>query len=298
MNKDQLFDKIKNELSSKLSFLEDKPEETVESSLRALWLKATGISCSPEEASKFNLPDLSEDQYNLLHQLIEKRLNNVPLAHITGRQNFMGIELLTDSRALIPRKETEILGNTAMDVCKVKAKIKGRPVVFDICCGSGNLGLALSALIPEVTVFSSDLSHEAVSLASENVEFLNLTDRVTVRQGNLFEPFDNEIFWNNIDVIVCNPPYISSAKVGKMNEEISKHEPMLAFDGGLIGTKVINQLIKESPKFLVKGGSLIFEVGLGQGAFISDLCKKTGNYHIIDTVSDEVGNIRVIHCIL
>lgn len=298
MDKDQLFDKIKNELSSKLSFLEDKPEETVESSLKALWLKAAGIPSSSEEASKFHLPDLSEDQYNLLHQLIEKRLNNVPLAHITGRQNFMGIELLSDSRALIPRKETEILGNTALDVCQATAKMKAHPVVFDVCCGSGNLGLALSALTPEITVFSSDLSHEAVSLASENVKFLNLTDRVTVKQGSLFESFDNEQFWSNVDIIVCNPPYISSAKVGKMNEEISKHEPVLAFDGGLIGTKVINQLIKEAPKFLVKGGSLIFEVGLGQGAFISDLCKKTGNYHNVHTVSDEAGNIRVIHCII
>jgi release factor glutamine methyltransferase len=297
MNKDELFLSIKTDLTDKLNFLDDKPEETVDSSIKALWLKASGISKSSEEAAKSDLPELSEDQKIILNQLIKQRLNNTPLAYITGRQNFMGIELLCDKRALIPRKETEILGRTALKICESISKTKDKPLVLDLCCGSGNLGLALSALSPKISVFSSDLSKEAVDLAKENNLFLNLVDRVTVLPGDLFEAFESNKFLGQVDIIVCNPPYISSTKVTKMNIEISNNEPVMAFDGGMIGTKIIQQLIREAPRFLVKGGSLIFEVGLGQGTFIGQLCQKSGNYDKVVTVNDEAGNIRVIHCI-
>ena len=297
MNKEELFEKIKSEISDQISFLEDKPEETIDSTIKALWLKAAGISKSSEEAAKSHLLDLSEDQIMALDKLIEQRLDNVPLAYITGRQSFMGIELLCDNRALIPRKETEILGRTALEVCKSISKIKDNPLIFDICCGSGNLGLALSVLSPNIAVFSSDLSQAAVDLANENILFLNLANRVTVLQGDLFEPFESHKFLNQVDIIACNPPYISSAKVSKMNIEIADNEPVMAFDGGMIGTKIIQQLIKEAPRFLVKGGHLIFEVGLGQGSFISQLCEKTGAYEKVSTVNDQAGNIRVIHCV-
>lgn len=294
----ELFNRIKEEIIHQISFLEDKPEETLESTIKALWLKAYGIPTSAEEAVKTELPVLSEKQQALLKELIQQRLSNIPLAHITGRQKFMGIEMLSDSRALIPRKETEILANASLGICKTIAKTRKNPLIFDICCGSGNLGLALSHFCPYINVFSSDLSIGAVSLASENCAFLNLGNRVTIKQGDLFEPFESETFYGKVDLIVCNPPYISTAKVNKMNTEIANYEPSLAFDGGMLGTKIIQKLIQESPRFLVKGGSLIFEVGLGQGEFISELCKKTNKFSEIITINDSSDKIRVIHCII
>ena len=106
MDKSDLFISLSNYLKNKLHLLEDKPEETIESTLKALWFSAIGFPVSAEGALKLSLPDLTENQIDILHQLIELRLNNVPLAHITKRQNFMGIELISDKRALIPRKET------------------------------------------------------------------------------------------------------------------------------------------------------------------------------------------------
>jgi release factor glutamine methyltransferase len=294
MNVETLFAGIKNDFNSKLHFLSDKPEENVDSTLKACWFAASGSPKSAEKAVKSHLPELSENQIKILHELIEQRLNNVPLAHITGRQNFMGIELLCDSRALIPRKETEILGRKAIDISLDLTKSKQFINVMDICCGAGNLGLAVAFYNPDVEVFATDLSHEAIELTKDNISFLSLNQRVHAKQGDLFSAFETSEFFENNDLIICNPPYISSAKVTKLNSEIIGHEPSLAFDGGMFGTKIIQRLIIEALKYLTKNGWLLFEVGVGQGEFILRLIEESNNYIQINSVSDMQGNIRVI----
>ncbi len=296
MIQEKKFNEFKSLLGQKLTILEDKPEETVDSTLKALWLKAAGISKPAEEAIKSDLPDLSNKQISDLERLIEQRLNNTPLAHLTGKQLFMGIELLSDNRALIPRKETEILGKAALEACKLIASNKENPLVLDICCGSGNLGIALALLEPKIKVYCSDLSPDAIDLANENIKFHNLSGRVNARQGSLFEPFYNNDFIGKVDLIVCNPPYISTAKVRKMNSEISNNEPTLAFDGGMLGTKVIQQLLNEATIYLRQGGHLLFEIGLQQGQFFYGLCLKHHKFKEVSTVNDSAGNIRVIYC--
>lgn len=291
---EELYQKLRHEFERNLSILEDKPEETIDSTIKALWNKACGISLSAERAWELPLPDLSEQQKAELIQLTAKRMNGTPLAHLTGRQNFMGIELICDKRALIPRKETEILGRSALEIGQ-NLTIKASDImIMDVCCGSGNLGLALASLIPEAKVFSSDLSHEAVELTQENINFLNLNKRVQVAQSDLFGSFESDEFWGQLDLIVCNPPYISTSKVLRMNSEIAENEPSMAFDGGMIGLKVIQGLIKESPKFLKEGGWVVFEVGLGQGPFVIQLCEKSNQYNTVKSYTDNSGNIRVI----
>lgn len=291
---EELFIQLKNELNSKLSILKDKPEESVDSTLKACWLTAAGMPKSAEEAMNHPLPELSDNQRNTLFYLIEQRLKNVPLAHLTGRQNFMGIEFLSDKRALIPRKETEILGKKALDISIYLVKEKLNARVMDICCGGGNLGLALAFYNKNVHVFSTDISHEAIELTKENSSFLNLNERVYTEQGDIFSAFDKKEYYGTIDIVVCNPPYISSSKALKMNSEISGHEPILAFDGGVFGTKIIQKLIIEAPKFLTPGGWLLFEVGVGQGEFILRLCRENNHYSKVDSLSDPQNNIRVI----
>lgn len=290
----ELFIQLKNKLDSRLYILEDKPEESVDSTLKACWLTASGSPKSAEEAMKYSLPELSDEQKNTLFYLIEQRLKNVPLAHLTGRQNFMGIEFLSDKRALIPRKETEILGKQALKILNDLAKQKEGVRVMDICCGAGNLGLALAFYNHDVHIFSTDISHEAIELTKENSFFLNLNERVYTEQGDIFSAFNKKEYYGTTDMIVCNPPYISSSKALKMNSEISLHEPILAFDGGMFGTKIIQRLIIEAPKFLTPGGWLLFEVGVGQGEFIIRLCGESNQYSKVHSLSDAQKNIRVI----
>lgn len=294
MKINEQFSKLKLRLENKLTFLEDKPEETLDSTLRALWFVAAGFSKSTEEVADLQLPELNKIQIELLRHLIEKRLNNTPLAHITGRQRFMGIDFLCDNRALIPRKETEILGWKALDLCNELAKIQPRVTIIDVCCGAGNLGLAIASHNAKSCVYSTDISFEAVDLTIENIAYLKLEQRVNAGQGDLFSSVDHDRYVENTDIIVCNPPYISLAKVKNMNPEIAENEPALAFDGGMFGTKIIQKLIVEAPQFLKKRGWLIFEVGVGQGDFIIQLCQKSKRYESVECFSDHSGNIRVI----
>ncbi len=294
MNTDLLYLKIKADFESKISFLSDKPEETIDSTLKACWLAAFGIQRSAEEALKHELPELSEMQQQRFYQLLEKRLNNTPLAHITGRQSFMGIELLSDQRALIPRKETEILGKKALELSFEISKKKPTAQVMDICCGAGNLGLAVAYHNKNTLVNATDICENAVELAEENIRFLSLEKQVVVKQGDLFSAFETEKYFGKTDLIICNPPYISTGKVSKMTFEISAHEPLLAFDGGMFGLRIIQRLLEEAPKFLAPEGWLIFEVGVGQGEFISGLCKNNSSFCNVNSIADESGNTRVV----
>ena len=294
MNKLELFQCISNNLTNTLHLLEDKPEETIESTLKALWFAAAGYPVSAEGSLKLPIPDLTENQIEKLHQLIELRLKGVPLAHITNRQNFMGIELISDKRALIPRKETELLGKKALELSEEIVRSKGKSNLIDVCCGSGNLGIAIAYYNTNCVVCSTDLSEEAVQLAQDNVNLLKLNHRVQVKQSDLLSAFETNEYYEKIDLIVCNPPYISSSKVQKMDSEISSNEPVLAFDGGMLGIKIIQKLISEAPKFLTNQGWLIFEVGAGQGNFIAQICERTTLYQKINLIPDISGIIRVI----
>lgn len=294
MDKSELFNSISNDLSNRLHLLEDKPEETLETTIKALWLTAAGFPVSAEGSLKLSIPDLTEEEIKNLHQLIELRLNNIPLAHLTKRQNFMGIELLSDKRALIPRKETEILGKKALELSTRIVKSKGRINVIDVCCGSGNLGISVAWYNRNCEVYATDISQEAVELTRDNINLLNLNKRVQVKQGDLLSAFETDEFYEKTDLIICNPPYIQSSKVQKMDSEIASNEPVLAFDGGMLGIKIIQKLISEAPKFLTSEGWLIFEVGAGQGNFIAQLCERTQLYQHMESVSDDSGNVRVI----
>jgi release factor glutamine methyltransferase len=294
MKKTELFDKIRFDLQDKIHFLEDKPEETPETTVKALWLTASGLPVSAEGSLVHSIPDLTVEQVKILYKLIDLRINNTPLAYITNRQRFMGIDMLADRRALIPRKETEILGKKALELASLISKTNGKIKVIDVCCGSGNLGLAIASYNRECELYATDLSPEAVELTLDNINFLKLNDRIIVKQGDLLSAFESNDYYNKIDLIVCNPPYILSSKVEKMDAEISSNEPVLAFDGGMLGIKIIQKLISEAPKFLTPAGWMVFEVGVGQGEFVIKLCERSKSYQNIQSVADHAGNIRVI----
>ena len=292
--KEKLYEDMLSDLSVNLKTLQDKPEETADSTLKALWFAAAGNPLSAQLSEKSKLPELTNEQADSLKTLIDRRLNNEPLAHITGRQQFMGIELLASSDALVPRKETEILGRTAISFLNKLAKTKDELTVVDVCTGAGNLAISYAINELAARVFASDLSEDAVKLTQNNVVYHNLEDRIETYVGDLLSPFDNEKFYNKVDLLSCNPPYISSAKVPSMNEEISSHEPSLAFDGGAFGIKIIQKLIKGAPKYLSSGGYLIFEIGLGQGKSLLKQLNSMDDFINVDGVADENGDIRVI----
>ena len=285
---------LRARLDGKLQFLPDKPEETVDSTLHALWMTAAGAPMSAEAAVDIRLPELDAKALKLLDSLIEQRLAGIPLAHITGRQRFLDFEMLAGHEALVPRKETELLAELAIDLGKDLAAERAGVLAIDVCTGCGNVALAIARHVPAARVFGADLSEEAVSLAQRNADHLGLSEHVQFRAGDLLAPFDEPAFLGNVDLLTCNPPYISSAKVGQMAEEISAHEPRLAFDGGPFGVAILMRLLQDAPKFLKPGGWLAFEVGLGQGPAMQKRLTSAGVYRDIRTLADHNGAIRAL----
>lgn len=288
------FDAYLQRLTTGLALLPDKPEESVDSTLRALWHLAAGRNLSAELAMQTPLPDLEGSEMDRLSALVERRLSGVPLAHISGRQHFLGLEMLAGSDALIPRKETELLARTAVDVGRQVSAIQNDVLVVDVCTGCGNVALAIAYHVAASRVYAADLSEEAVSLARKNAEQLGLADRTDFLSGDLLRPFDDERFHGKVDLLTCNPPYISSAKVPLMASEIASHEPRLAFDGGPFGVAILMRLLEEAPRYVRQGGWLAFEVGLGQGPTLAKRMEKSGRFSGVQSLTDSRGEVRVL----
>lgn len=212
-----------------------------------------------------------------------------------GRVTFMEVELLAAPGALVARHETSLLGHTAEALLKERAARHGRQRVVDMCCGSGNLGCALAARLPEVHVHASDLTDGSVELARRNVAHLGLEERVSVHQGDLFDPLHREAeIAGQVDVIVCNPPYISTGKLEKERSHLLEREPREAFDGGPYGIAIHQRVVKDALHFLKPEGVLLFEVGLGQAKQVTILFNRARAYREVHTRADDSGEIRVV----
>jgi release factor glutamine methyltransferase len=281
-------------LSRELVVLADKPEETPQSTLHSLWHAATGKYFSIEASLDKPLEDLSHEQEESLQLLVKQRLSGTPLAHLVGRQRFMGIDFMVGPNALAPRKETELLAGTALELVRTCIHAQGAAVALDVCTGIGNIAITIAYNEAKVKVYAGDISPDAIKLARQNASMLNLDDRIVFRVGDLFEPFRDVSLENKIDVLSCNPPYISTGKLKTLSPEIINHEPLLAFDGGPFGLKILSRIFKEGLLFLKPGGFLCFEVGLGQGPGMIQLLQKSLQFSSVSGATNSKGEIRVV----
>jgi len=221
-----------------------------------------------------------------------RRPAGAPLAYGIGHESFMGVELIAAEGALVPRKETELLGNTALDV--LRSCGSATPRLIDMCCGSGNLACAIAHHLPGVRVWASDLTDGCIAVTRRNVEHAGVSDRVVVVQGDLFAGLAGFGLEGSIDVIVCNPPYISQGKLATDRAGLLEHEPREAFDGGPYGLSIQQRVVREALPFLRHGGVLLFEIGLGQDRQVKSLFDRAKVYEDIQFVGDAVGEVRVV----
>ena len=293
-----LFETLLDSVHAFWTPLYDRPEETPERLLCALWRTACGMPVSVDRATRDDLPPLDGAAHARLQRLLARKKEGVPLAHLTGRQAFLGIEMVAGPQALIPRKETETLGRAALAKLQCLHESRGPLRIVDVCTGSGNLAIAYAYYLPDCQVYASDLSADAIDLAHRNLEHVRSHSHgcgpVEFRQGDLFQPFEEPFFLGQCDFLSCNPPYISSAKVKQLRPEIAQHEPELAFNGGTFGVSVLTRLVKQAARLLKPGSWLGFEVGSGQGEAMARQLERNPGFTEVETCLDSEGVVRAV----
>lgn len=263
-------------------------------------LAAAGLDSTPTQAARLveaarrERPDASEAELAAQARGLAARVAaGEPLAYVTGRQAFMGIELRVTPGALVPRAETEILARSALARLPQPSTGAAAVRVIDMCCGSGNLACAIAHHAAHAQVWASDLTDGCVAVARTNALQTGLADRVVVVQGDLFSPLAGHGLEGTVDLVVCNPPYISQGKLAGERAVLLEHEPREAFDGGPYGLSIHQRVIRDAWAFLRPGGWLMFEFGQGQERQLKMLFERAGNYENFELASDANGNPRV-----
>jgi release factor glutamine methyltransferase len=211
-----------------------------------------------------------------------------------GRTTFMGLELAVVPGVLVPRAETELLARTALSL--LGGMNTDAPRVIDMCTGAGNLACAIASHVTRASVWCSDLTDNCVEVARANVLQLGLADRIVVAQGDLFAGLEGVGLEDSIDLIVCNPPYVSQKRLLDGDRtSLLVEEPREAFDGGPYGLSIHQRVMKEALPFLRAGSALAFEFGLGQDRQVRMLFERTGAFENLHCVANESGEARVIH---
>lgn len=269
-------------------------EAGIEEAANDAWLLLSHAACL--DRTGFFLRGTNEaslQEITAYRELLKKRHARIPLQHILGEQGFMGFSFRCDSRALIPRADTEILVQDALTILKemrnLPQKTDERPDcvrVLDLCCGSGCIGISLSLLFQQAEVVCSDLSKEALALAGENAAHLGA--RVKLVQSDLFEQIDG-----SFGMIVSNPPYIPRGGIDLLQEEVALYDPRMALDGGEDGLDFYRLIAQESPRRLLRGGWLVMEIGHDQAAAVRALLLQAG-FEQIRVRQDLSGLDRVV----
>lgn len=217
-------------------------------------------------------------------ECIEKRVQGMPFAYIVGKQEFMKLPFIVTPKVLIPRPDTEILVQSAIDIACTMGKEKVN--VLDMCTGSGCIAISISKYIDNSNVIGVDISQEALEIAQKNSELNNV--EVTFIQSNLFENVSKTKF----DIIVSNPPYIPTQDIQNLQSEV-KNEPILALDGGKRGLDIYMQIISNAKDFLNYQGYLILEIGYNQAKDVKEMLQANG-YSDIVVKKDLSNNDRVV----
>lgn len=212
------------------------------------------------------------------------------LRSLPARVIFAGARLRVDPGVLFPRQETEFLADIAI---RILASIT-RPVVIDMCCGVGNLGIAIARAVPHARIWAADIGAVAIRASRYNAMINRVAERFSVHQGDLFMPLAGLGLDGGIDLIVCNPPYIPTHRLDRDKAPLLHLEPREAFDGGPYGLRILQRVIKDAFEFLKPKGVLALEVGEGQSKSVMRLLERDGRYDVIAALATPVGAERVV----
>lgn len=236
--------------------------------------------------------EADEELQRRYFELIAEREKRIPLQHITGHQEFMGLDFEVNEHVLIPRQDTEILVEEAALIIRgdnpcIRARKTWK--VLDLCCGSGAIGVSLARICGNIKVTAADYSADALAVAQRNAAANRV--KIKFRHGDLFGAVGSRRY----DMIVSNPPYIKSHMIPILQDEVKIHEPMMALDGGEDGLIFYRKIVDQAASHLRKNGVLMFEIGHDQAEEVSQLIQDTGKFTKVHVVKDLAGHDRVVY---
>lgn len=231
---------------------------------------------------------VEEEQHAVYGKLVRQRCTRIPMQHLTGMQEFMGLSFSVNEHVLIPRQDTEILVEEAL------RSLHDGMEVLDLCTGSGCILISILHYSNDCRGVGTDISEAALEVARRNGERLlggkkNGECEVRFVRSDLFSEISGKY-----DIIVSNPPYIRSDVIGTLMPEVRDHEPGLALDGGADGLVFYRKIAAESRDYLYGGGMLFLEIGYDQGAAVSTLLEEAG-FVEVQVVKDYAGLDRVVY---
>lgn len=212
-------------------------------------------------------------QLDKLRDLVKRCGNQEPLAYLIGRCEFYSLPLKITRDCLIPRPETELLVERAVEFLR---KRSGRQQILDLCTGSGCIAAAIAKNVKDCAITATDVCDKALSVASENITALKLGEKIKLLCGDLFDPIIAGLDSERFDLIVSNPPYISDAEYAQLDKNVKDYEPRGALYGGADGLDVYRRIIEKTPDYLAAGGVIMLEIGYAQGKAVAGLLESSG----------------------
>jgi release factor glutamine methyltransferase len=202
---------------------------------------------------------LRESEIDAYRDLLRRRGDGEPVAYLTGQREFYSLTLEITQDVLVPRPETELLVDRALEL--------GGARLLDLGTGSGCIAIALAVQLPEASVTATDLSARALEVARRNAERHEVVDRIRLLEGDLYAALPQDA-GERFDLVLCNPPYVA---VGGADENVARHEPDGALYGGREGLDVIRRVIAGAPEVLADDGALLMEIADDQAAAVAEL---------------------------
>jgi release factor glutamine methyltransferase len=232
--------------------------------------------------------DLSPQDLEALRALVDRRAAQEPLQHITGTQEFFGLNFRVTPDVLIPRPETEHLVEAVLNWAPAQsglqpsiadAVVSRRLRIVDVGTGSGAIAIALASVLDHASLTAIDISPAALAVARSNATQHHLAGRIRFLQGDLLTPVAGEC---PLDVVVSNPPYVALSDAQALAPEVRDHEPSLALYAGSDGLEIYRRLIPQALDLLRPGGLLALEIGFGQRQALADLLTGWKDVHFLD----------------
>ncbi len=228
-----------------------------------------------------------------LESVVRRRLDHEPTAYIVGECGFYGIDLCIDRGVLIPRPETELLVEKALELAHGVAETGKQIVIADVGTGCGAIAVSLALALPRARFYATDISARALQVAERNCRRHSVDGRVELLLGDLLEPLPGRV-----DMIVANLPYVRDREFGDLSPEIVVYEPTVALAGGEDGLDRIGQMLEQAPGKLNEGARLLFEIGYGQGHAAATLVGSRFPRASVDLIRDPAGIDRVVKVFL